>query len=492
MVQVYFSEKGREVAEIFGAGVGTLYSREAKDIGLAYGLSPAVIPEREWPTHLPHSLCDDFLSGVYSANGCVILSGKRVALKGTCKKFIDSVKLHLSGFGIKSYITTNKPTKVAFENGTYLCKQSYDLNITGNDNLIKFAYTISFAQVYKRVALEELILKTAPYVSSIIKRGKAKVYDFTEPEIHWGVVEGVIAHNCAEQSLNNYETCCLAEVFLPNIRTKEELLDVCTLLYRVNKHSLALPCHNKETEKVVNGNMRMGIGVTGYAVATEEQREWLSDTYTSLRAFDKKYSEENDFPESIKLTTVKPSGSLSLLAGVSSGGHPAYAEHYIRRMRISAESPLIAVCKEKGYPTEYVRNFDGTDDHSTIVVEFPCSFPEDGLFAGDVSAVDQLENIMRLQREWSDNSVSVTIYYRKEELGDIRQWLKDNYELNVKTVSFLLHNEHGFDQAPLEEITKEEFDKRKALTTPISSVSVSEDDISEDQVGCESGVCPIK
>src|SRR5690606_2967622 len=82
----------------------------------------------------------------------------------------------------------------------------------------------------------------------------------------------VVAFNpCAEQSLAAYETCCLAEIWLPNIESYDELVDVAKLLYRVNKHSLALPCHHKETEEIVHKNMRMGIGVTGYLQATEEQ-----------------------------------------------------------------------------------------------------------------------------------------------------------------------------------------------------------------------------
>ena len=109
---------------------------------------------------------------------------------------------------------------------------------------------------------------------------------------------------CAEQSLANNETCCLAEVYLPNITSKEELKKVVTYLYRINKHSLAIKCSIKETESIVHKNMRMGIGVTGYLQATDEQRSWLSDVYVYLREYDKEYSKIHGFPTSIKLTTV--------------------------------------------------------------------------------------------------------------------------------------------------------------------------------------------
>ena len=295
---------------------------------------------------------------------------------------------------------------------------------------------------------------------------------------------------CAEQSLANFETCCLAEVYLPNIENYEELRKVLRYLYRVNKHSLSIPCSLKETEDIVHKNMRMGIGVTGYLQASEEQKSWLDKAYTYLRAYDKEYSAQHGFPPSIKLTTVKPSGTLSLLAGVTPGAHPGYSQYYIRRIRMAADSELARVARGNGYHVEYVRNFDGTEDRSTVVVSFPCSFPEGTQFGTDMSAIDQLEVIKRLQLEWSDNSVSVTIYYRKEELEAIRWWLHDNY-FDTKSVSFLLHSDHGFDQAPLEEITKEKYEEMKAGVTPITSLDkLSLDDIEIDN--CDTGACPVR
>ena len=301
----------------------------------------------------------------------------------------------------------------------------------------------------------------------------------------------VMGYNpCAEQSLAPFETCCLAEIYLPNIETERELKDVATLLYRINKHSLAIKCAVPETEDIVHKNMRMGIGVTGYLQATEEQRSWLPAVYNHLRAYDQEYSRICGFPTSIKLTTVKPSGTLSLLAGVTPGAHPGYSQYYIRRIRMAADSELVKVCRDNGYHVEYVRNFDGTEDHSTVVVSFPCSFPENTTFADDMTAVDQLEVIKRLQAEWSDNSVSVTIYYRKSELDEIKAWLAENY-VNVKSVSFLLHNEHGFDQAPMEEITQEKWLEMSKSVTPITSLEhLNIDDI--EIADCETGACPVR
>ncbi len=301
----------------------------------------------------------------------------------------------------------------------------------------------------------------------------------------------VVFNPCAEQSLNNYETCCLSEVYLPNIESKEELYNILSITYRVNKHSLSLKCSLKETETIVNSNMRMGIGMTGILQATEEQRSWLKDAYVWLRNYDISYSKANNFPVSIKLTTVKPSGTLSLLAGVTPGVHPNPAgPYYIRRIRISSGSPLLNVCKSHGYNIEPLINFDGTEDKSTMVVSFPCKLPNSTPVAANYSWKDQLEMVRRMQAEWSDNSVSCTVYYKKEDLNDIKEYLNNTYKDNFKTLSFLLYHGHGFKQAPYETISEEEYDNLSKFTKPITSVEVKESDF--EITDCDNGSCPIK
>jgi ribonucleoside-triphosphate reductase len=296
---------------------------------------------------------------------------------------------------------------------------------------------------------------------------------------------------CAEQSLANFETCCLSEIYLPNITSYSELEAVLQLTYKVNKHSLALKCSLKETEAIVNANMRMGIGMTGILQASEEQRSWLKPAYEYIRKFDKLYSIKMNWPVSIKLTTVKPSGTLSLLAGVTPGVHPNPAgPYYIRRIRMASSSPLLHVCKLHGYHIEPQINFDGSEDKGTTVVEFPCKIPVTTPVAADFTWKQQLEMVKRMQAEWSDNSVSCTVYYRKEDLEDIKQYLKENYKDNFKTLSFLLYHGHGFKQAPYETITEEMYNKLVTNIKPITTVDVSEGDF--DILDCDNGSCPIK
>jgi ribonucleoside-diphosphate reductase alpha chain/ribonucleoside-triphosphate reductase len=235
----------------------------------------------------------------------------------------------------------------------------------------------------------------------------------------------------------------------------------------------------------------MGIGITGYLQCSEEQKAWLAPAYEELRNYDLMYSEQHGWPISIKLTTVKPSGTLSLLPGVVPGVHPGYAQYMIRRMRLAANHSLVETCRQHGYKVEYARGFDGTEDYSTVVVDFPLAYPEGTVLAKDVTALDQLGYVKELQTNWSDNSVSCTVYYRLEELDAIREYLKSNYNKGHKSLSFLLHSGHGFDQAPFEEITKEQYEEMVANTKIITSIT-DELTLDLDDPDCATGACPIR
>ena len=296
---------------------------------------------------------------------------------------------------------------------------------------------------------------------------------------------------CAEQGLADKETCCLAEFPLPLMESKEELQRVLYFLYRICKHSLMLKSHHPETEVIVHKNMRMGIGLTGDAMSTKEQQSWLSDSYIYLRELDVKYSQSIGMPQSIKLTTLKPSGTLSLLPGVTSGCHDAIFPYFIRRILISAGSPLLKIISKHNFPLEYRRNSDGSQDHSSFVVSFPGKYPHYSRFVKDRTAIQQLNRVKDLQTIWSDNSVSVTIYYKLEELPEIRQWLDDNYATSLKTISFMLHKDHGFDQAPFEEITKDQYLKMIKDTTPIIAIDFDDNELDLSNE-CSNGSCPIR
>jgi ribonucleoside-triphosphate reductase len=297
---------------------------------------------------------------------------------------------------------------------------------------------------------------------------------------------------CAEQSLTNNETCCLSMVYLSNIDTFEEFLECLTFAYRMSKHSLSLHCSLKETEKVVNSLMRMGIGIPGYLQLSEEKKQWLPTAYEWLRQYDKDYSAEHGFPVSIKLTTSKPDGTNALLGGFLPGcmASPAPSRFYFRTMRMSTQSPLVEVCKKNGYKVEYNLNIDGSTDYNTVVVYFPCKLAEGIPNSSDFTLEEQLDTIRRVQRDWSDNSVSCTIYYNKDEVDFIKEYLNKHFRKEIKSISFLLRYDHGFKQAPYIPITEQEYEEEIAKVNQIVSVDNIED--SFELSDCDSGACPIR
>ena len=325
-------------------------------------------------------------------------------------------------------------------------------------------------------------------IVSISYSGNEEVGCIHVPSYGFFATAGGIISGNSEISLESGESCNLAELYLNNITSKEELIECSKLLYKTQKAICSLPYLHKKTNDVVHKNFRLGLGVTGVCQSFNKL-EWLDDCYKELKTFDEKWSKERGWPKSIKMTTIKPSGSLSLLSGSSPGVHPLYSRYYIRRVRMSSLDKLVPACRGLGYNVEYVKNFDGTENHDTVVIEFPC-YAGEGIVAKEMTPIQQLELVKKLQTIWADNAISVTVYYKKEEIPEIKEWLKNNYSTSIKCVSFLLHSEHGFIQAPYEEISKEKYQELIKKVKPLKNLDIGSEAIGE--LECSGGVCPIR
>lgn len=298
---------------------------------------------------------------------------------------------------------------------------------------------------------------------------------------------------CAEITLEDREACNLAEVYLPNITSLKEFKQVVKLLYIGCKTISRVPFSNPLSEEVSQRNHRIGIGLTGWMAAPKwRDANKLDAVYRHLERCDVHYSNLMGLNTSIKLTTVKPSGTLSLLTeNCPSGVHAAFGRHLIRRIRFAASDPLVDVCLAHGYHVEPVKQLDGTTKHDTLVVSFPMAYGPETICEENITVFDQLEQQRILQTYWADNSVSATHYFRPHEMDGIKDWLATNYPDGVKTASFLLANDHGFAQAPLEKITEEEYHALCDRTRPITKVDDSGDfEISGTE--CAGGACPVK
>lgn len=233
--------------------------------------SQDVLPDREFPQKYFDSLetldiKGDFLRGMYSANGCVV-KGARIAYKTTCFSLATSLVDALKEFGIQPYITTNKPTKVKFLNGEYLCKQSYDVNIYPLAEVLLFAKYIGFEHKYKNDSLKELIKLKSPMVKYMRDGEVETVYDFNEPKKNCGFVQGVKAHNC-EISLQSYSFCNLTTLNASTVETQEDLNTRVRMAARIATLQAGYTDFyylRKEWRELVEEEALIGVSMTGLA-----------------------------------------------------------------------------------------------------------------------------------------------------------------------------------------------------------------------------------
>lgn len=498
-----------------GTGVNDDYDRmrlgsaDLKNLAEAYGIRQNAKYDLIQVEQTSSSFHEGFLCGLFDADGSVQGNqekGVSVRLSSVSSPLLRSVQRMLGRLGILSTLYQERaPAQMkSLPDGKggskdYPCQALHEL-IIARDSIGRYANRVGFRDPVKAQLLAYLLAeyRRTPYrdrfadkIVSIEPDGMEDVYDVTVDEAHAFDANGFVAHNCAEVSLSSSECCNLSELYLNNIQSKDELIDCARLLYKTQKAIAAMPFLHKETEEIVHKNMRLGLGVTGVCQSLDKI-EWLDDCYVMLRRFDREWSKYRGWPQSIKLTVVKPSGTLSLLAGATPGVHPAYSKHYIRRVRMSSHDKLVSVCRDAGYPVEYQKRFDGTDDLTTVVVEFPCETPTGALFAKDMGVVQQLEMVKRLQTIWADNAVSVTAYYESNELDSLKEWMKANYSDNIKSVSFLLRDNHGFRQAPYQTITEDEYNTMIAKVRPLSEVMGDMSGNTLADLECANGACPVR
>lgn len=331
-----------------------------------------------------------------------------------------------------------------------------------------------------------------PY--GLINLELCRTYGRLEDGQHYKLDQGVTGTNpCGEVPLEPYEACNLFELFTPNLNSLDEYITAAALGYKVCKTISCYPFSDPRVNEVVQRNHRLGVGSTGILQSQwVEKPEKMSVVYNALEEEDQRYSRLLGTGPSVKLTTVKPSGTISLLPGVTAGIHPAFAKFYTRRVRFSANDPIVKMCRDSGYHVEPKINEDGSRNLDTMVVSFPVKTPTGTILAKDVSVIDQLKFQELAQTYWSDNSVSATCYYSKDEIPQIRKYLEDNYSSSIKTVSFLLHSGHGFVQAPYEEITEEQYKKHSNSIKPIYSIVDSEERNLQESLECTTGSCPVR
>jgi ribonucleoside-triphosphate reductase len=278
-----------------------------------------------------------------------------------------------------------------------------------------------------------------------------------------------LCNPCGEIPLCNFELCNLSEVFPNRCQGLVEFNKALKFATFYSTSVSLLPTHRPETNAVIARNRRIGVSISGIAqwVSGAAPSGWglmnytrltriLREGYQIVRNENTRLAKLAGVPESIRVTTIKPSGSISLLAGATAGVHYPVSRYVIRRVRIGADTPLVPALKEAGIPYEPDKYSDGT-----LVFEFTVDHG-DVRSAEEVSPWEQFCIVAMLQRCWADNMVSATVMFDKEkDAADVEKLLAMFIPV-LKSVSMLPHTGHGYAQAPYEPITAEEYEKRKA------------------------------
>ncbi|MDO5134589.1 MAG: ribonucleoside-triphosphate reductase, adenosylcobalamin-dependent [Eubacteriales bacterium] len=311
---------------------------------------------------------------------------------------------------------------------------------------------------------------------------------------------------CGEILLDSHGLCNLTTLntmaFVKDgVLDEEGILEAQRLSARAG---LRMTCRELEIHrwnKVQERDRLLGCSLTGWqdmvnatGLDEEGQIALLEKLRQTAREAADKLADRLGAPRPLLVTTVKPEGTLSLLPTVSSGVHYSHAPYYIRRIRISATDPLCRVCEDLDYPV-FPEVGQDPENPVTKVVEFPVKAPE-GMVKADVSAIQQLENYKMFMKHYVDHNCSITVHVREHEWEEVEEWVWNNWD-DIVALSFLSYDDNFYELLPYEEISREEYEKRKAAMRPFnpSLLSKYEFDESELDIGdseCVNGVCPVR
>jgi len=305
---------------------------------------------------------------------------------------------------------------------------------------------------------------------------------------------------CAEITLRSAGLCNLTEVVIRAEDTLDDLRDkvrVATIMGTYQsmltdfRHVRPIWKENQEEERLLGVSL---TGIMDHPVLSKVSGQavyWLMEMKAEALRVNAAWAEKLGINQSVAVTTVKPSGTVSQLVDSASGIHARYANHYIRTVRADKKDPLAKLMRAQGFPVEDCV----MKGHSTDVFSFPVKGPEHAVFRNDMTALEQLEHYLMVQTHWTEHNVSITVYVKDHEWMGVGDWVYRNFD-KIAGVSFLPHSDHSYQQAPYTECTKEEFEAMEARMPSFNWDALSEfekDDstVNTKELACTSGVCDV-
>ncbi len=262
---------------------------------------------------------------------------------------------------------------------------------------------------------------------------------------------------CGEIGLEDKEFCNLAEMYPHLLSDTLECYSILKCLYLFAKAVSLLETNWEDSNEVIARNHRLGISMSGlmqsFAVhGVNKTRRMCDSGYKFLKGIDEEYSAWLGVPVSVKLTTVQPSGTKSLLVGATPGLHPGHAPFYIRRVEFQDNDPSLEAFEAQGFTIQH------KSAKRVKIVEFPIAEVPGTPTYKDSNLYTQVKRAAMFQKWWADNQVSCTVVVKEHEIEQIPEVLT-LFEDDLKSISFL-KEEHDFEYPPYEEITEAHYKER--------------------------------
>jgi len=271
---------------------------------------------------------------------------------------------------------------------------------------------------------------------------------------------------CSEIILRPYQFCNLTEAV---VRATDSIKDIArkvrlaAILGTIQSTYTDFPYLRKVWKKNTEDERLLGVSLTGIMdnkLLTSSNMD-LENTLSELKQIaietNTHLASVLGIEPSAAITCVKPSGTVSQLVDSSSGIHPRHSPFYIRTVRGDNKDPLTQFMKDQGIPSEPCVMKPDT----TTVFSFPVQAPKGAIVTEDLTAIEQLNTWLIYQRHWCEHKPSVTINVRKDEWFEVGAFVYKHFD-EMSGVSFLPYNEHTYQQAPYQEITKEQYEETLA------------------------------
>lgn len=308
---------------------------------------------------------------------------------------------------------------------------------------------------------------------------------------------------CAEIILRSHQMCNLTEVVVRYGDTLEELkakVRLATILGTVQATYTKFPYLRKSWETTTKEERLLGVSLTGIMDhdilngrnGKEELVNWLKELKEEAIRVNKEFSDKLGIEQSVAITTVKPSGTVSQLVDSASGIHQRYAQYYIRTVRGDNKDPVTQFMKDSGIPSEPCVYKGDT----TTVFSFPVKAPDGSLFTKDMSAIQQLENWLIYKKYWCEHNPSITIQVNKDEWVEVGSWVYSNFD-EICGLAFLSYDDHVYQQAPYQEITEDQYNEflskmpKSIDWSALQSYEKEDNTKSSSTFACTGSVCEI-